>query len=159
MVNGDDTVVDSALAWINNMVYGHNLIIEKKTVSIGIDTLKISALIENPNSHQVYGTVSINNLLGTFWDSLNLAEVGMDLHSELWQGSYISQLNSEDFFNIALRTSDLSTGKSKTITNVDRFTTAGPLAVDSVLSVHFPALKRFSIKPYIINFGNFLPSK
>ena len=65
-------------------------------------------------------------------------------------------VNSEDFYSVTIRTKDIEDSTVHNLPNIVRFTTAGPLFVDSLLFVHHPALKRFAFKPYITNLGNSL---
>ena len=74
VAKGEDDVVNAALNWINNLVYGHSL--TKNTVYCrpDVDTLMISALVENPNTHQTSSKVYIKSLTRDFVDSLELSK-------------------------------------------------------------------------------------
>ncbi|HKJ81523.1 MAG TPA: S41 family peptidase, partial [Ignavibacteriaceae bacterium] len=70
VAKGKDAVVERALDWIKNLVYSHNLTEDKTFYHAGIDTLRISTLIENPNAHQTASSVYLNNSEGNLVDSL-----------------------------------------------------------------------------------------
>ncbi|HKJ80801.1 MAG TPA: T9SS type A sorting domain-containing protein [Ignavibacteriaceae bacterium] len=140
---GKDAVVETALNWMNNLVYGHDIMLSSISLKPAIDTLKISALIENPNSHQTSSKVYIKNLEGSFVDSLQLTKSGLSGKSEIWTGNYTAP-DSEDFFNISLSAKDITDSKTWTTNDISRFTTVGPvtLVLDS-MNVESVAADRF----------------
>ncbi len=133
---------------MNDLVYGHDLTKNSSYCRPGIDTLKISALVENPNSHQISSKVYIKNLSGSFIDSLSLIKTGMLNNSEIWKGSYIAP-DSEGFFSISLSAKDITDSKTWTTDNISRFTTAGPVVVDSVSFMKMGNLYYF--RPFVKN--------
>ena len=143
-----DDVVEKALGWINNLVYGHDLT-KSNSYCRPDDTLKISALIENPNSHQTSSRVYIKNLEGSFIDSLELTKTGLYGNSEIWAGNYLAP-DSEDFFWLSLSATDSSESKTWTTDNISRFTTAGPLTVDSIEYTPYTNF-RYLFKPIVKN--------
>ncbi|MEJ2613807.1 MAG: T9SS type A sorting domain-containing protein, partial [Ignavibacteriaceae bacterium] len=105
----------------------------------GVDTIKFSALVENPNSHQTSSQVYIKSLEGSFIDSLKLNKTGLSGKSEVWTGNYLA--DSEDIYSISLSAKDLDESKTWTTDNITRFTTAGPVVLDSIsfdTSTRFP---------------------
>ena len=144
-----DDVVEKALGWINNLVYGHDLTKSTGYCHPSIDTLKISALVENPNSHQTSSKVYIKNISGSFIDSVELKKTELSGESEIWSGNYIAP-DIEDFFNISLCAIDSSESKTWVTDNISRFTTVGPLTVDSIeTAVYSNTL--YAVKPFIKN--------
>jgi hypothetical protein len=131
VAKGEDDVVKAALNWMNNLVYGHSLTKNKDYCYPDTDTLKIYALVENPNSHQTLSRIYIRNLADKFVDSLELTKTGLINNSEIWKGNYLIP-DSEDFYTLELKALDLTESKSWTTTNISRFTTTGPVMVDSV---------------------------
>ena len=101
VAKGEDDIVNAALNWINNLVYGHDLTKSNSYRRPDIDTLKISALVENPNSHQTSSKVYIKNIIGSFIDSVELKKTELSGESEIWSGNYIAP-DIEGFFNISL---------------------------------------------------------
>ena len=151
IVKGEDDVVNAALNWVNNLVYGHSL--TKNTVYCrpDVDTLMISALVENPNSHQTSSKIYIKNLDGSIIDSLGLSKTGLSDNSEIWTGNYLAP-DSEDIFSLSLSAKDIDESKTWTTNNISRFTTAGPVVLDSISikkSPHIPYV--YEVKPFLKN--------
>jgi hypothetical protein len=150
VANGKDDAVEKALEWINNLVYGHDLTKNSSYCHPGIDTLKISALVENPNSHQTSSKIYIKNLDGSFIDSLELVKTGLSGKPEIWTGNYLAP-DSEDIFSISLSAKDITESKTWTTDNITHFTTAGPVTVDSVTTSFLSNL--CYIRPFVHNLG------
>jgi hypothetical protein len=152
VAKGQDDVVISALEWINNLVYPHNIILDKNYYSIGHDTIHISAIIKNPNSHLLAARGYIHNLNDVLIDSLDLTKKTLTKGGENWTGQ-ISAPAMEDIFKVSVNVYDETTSENFTVTHATRLTTIGPLKVESVvynpLSNH-----RYSIKPFIKNEGS-----
>jgi hypothetical protein len=150
VANGYDTVVEEALSWINNLVYGHNVTTDEDYYSLGNDTAMVSATVENPNSNDVTAKIYIENLENTFIDSIELTPLES---SEIWIGDWITP-NIEDIYKLTIRATDNTIGESFTISNVNRITTAGPVELDSITWSYDSSFKQYSIGPYIRNKGN-----
>jgi len=151
-----DAVVEKALEWINNVVYPHDILSDKTFYTVGQDTLVISAIIENPNSHQLSARAYIKSFDESVIDSVNLEFNGSASKSEQWSGRLIAPL-AEHFFKVSVTSFDETALDQFTIPNATRFTTAGPIIVDSIIYAHLPATKRYSFRPYLKNLGNTLP--
>ena len=149
VVLGKDDVVEKGLEWINNLVYGHNLTKNTGYCRPSIDTLKISALVENPNSHQTSSKVYIKDISGSFIDSVELKKTGISGKSEIWSGNYMAP-DIEDFFNISLCATDSSVSKIWVTDNITKFTTVGPISLDSIESTKYPN-NIYGIKTFIKN--------
>jgi hypothetical protein len=150
VANGYDTVVEEALEWINNLVYGHNVTTNMNYLVPGIDSVLVSATIENPNSHPVNSKIYVRDLENTLIDSLELIETEI---GDIWQGSWPG-INYEDIFKFDIKSTDQTTGDSFTIDNVARITTAGPIVlVDTFTVTYNSTFKFYQIKPYIKNEG------
>jgi len=128
--NGIDAVVEEALNWMNNLVYGHDLTIDKRWYSPGVDTLHIAATIENPQSHTISSSVYIVNFDSSLIDSVNLHPAIANRDNEIWVGSYLAPV-LEDEYNISLSAYDSTENERFTIPNINRFTTLGPLVFES----------------------------
>jgi hypothetical protein len=149
---GKDAVVEKALDWINNLVYAHDLKNDKSYYIPGTDSIILNAQVENPNSHPVSIVTYIKDLEGSLIDSVFLNPSG-DPQSETWTGVWDTPIQ-EDFFKIDITANDLTTSESFTLKNIGRFTTAGPIGVESIEFTHIPQIKRYSIKAYLKNNGN-----
>jgi hypothetical protein len=128
--SGIDAVVEEALNWMNSLVYGHDLTINKRWYSPGVDTLHITATVENPQSHLISLSVYIVNLDSSLIDSVSLHPVIANPDNEIWGGTYIAPV-LEDEYNISLSAYDSTENERFTIPNINRFTTVGPLVFES----------------------------
>ncbi len=152
VANGYDTVVEEALEWINNLVYGHGLFTNTGYAQPGVDTISVSATIENPNAHNVTANVFVKDLNNTLIDSLELFEIES---GDIWQGEWFA-VNQEDLLKLEIKATDQTTGESFTIENVSRVTTAGPIVIDSLDITYLPTPDVYQVKPYIKNEGQTL---
>jgi len=144
VAKGEDDVVKKALEWINNLVYGHKLQLNRTAV----DTLQISAEIENPNSHQISSKAYIKNLEGNFVDSLELRKVGKE-----WIGNYTVP-EIEDIFNISLSTFDFTDSKTFKTDNISRFTTAGPVILEDIKIYYSQRSYDYKVSVFVHNKGS-----
>ena len=147
---GKDAVVEKALDWINNLVYAHDLNTDKEYYIPGTDSIILNAQVENPNSHPVSIVTYIKNWEG-FLDSVFLNPSG-DPQSETWTGVWDTPIQ-EDIFKLDITAKDLVTSESFTLTNVSRFTTAGPVVLDSLKVTYNSFPKTYSVKPIVKNNG------
>jgi C-terminal processing protease CtpA/Prc len=151
VANGYDTIVEEALEWMDNLVYGHNVVVDINHGLPGIDTITVSATIENPNLHNIQSQIFIQDLNNNLIDSLELFET----EGSEWQGKWLVS-NYEEFFKLSIKATDQSNGESFTIENVNRITTAGPIVIDSLEISYFPSTDRYHVKPHIKNEGQTL---
>ena len=144
---GKDAVVEKALDWMNNLVYAHDLNTDKEYYIPGTDSIILNAQVENPNSHPVSIVTYIKDLEGSLIDSVFLNPSG-DPQSETWTGVWDTPIQ-EDFFKIDITAKDLITSESFTLKNVSRFTTAGPVVLDSISSRK--SFNRYVVKTFLRN--------
>ena len=130
VANGQDDVVNRALEWINNLVYPHDIIFDKTYYSIGQDTIHLSTIIENPNSHQLTAKGYFYNLNDDLIDSANLTKQAMITDGEKWTGE-VSTPQMEDYFKVSVNVFDQSTIDNFIAPSATRFTTAGPVVIES----------------------------
>ena len=149
VAQGRDAVVETALEWMGNLVYGHDVNIDSNYYYPGIDTVNISAFIENPNSNSITAKIFIENLEETFIDSIDLAATES---AELWEGKWITP-GEEDVYKLKIKTIDNTLGESFTFSNMQRFTSAGPIVIDSVEISYVPSTDVYQVKPHIKNCG------
>jgi hypothetical protein len=149
VANGYDTIVEEALEWMNSLVFGHDVMTDSNYASPGIDSITVSATIENPNSSNVTAYVFVKDLNNTLVDSLMLIETEI---GDLWQGTWVTP-NYEDLFKLDIKTTDHSTGGSFTIENVNRVTTAGPINIVDLDISYDSTFNRYEVKPNIKNDG------
>jgi C-terminal processing protease CtpA/Prc len=126
VANGIDAVVQAALDWMNNLVYSHDLTLNDSYFSPGVDTVKITALLENPNSHTISSTVYIENVDTTFRDSVCLHQETLGQENEIWKGEYVPPAIG-DLFKLSIAAYDSTNNEEFVIRNASRFITIGPL--------------------------------
>ena len=132
---GEDTVVKKALEWIQNVVHGHDVAVDRSFAHPGTDTVSITTVVANPNSHFVSTLVHLISTDSTIVDSLYLFDTGN--HNDggdgdgLWGGEWAVP-DEEKFFLVSVETADSSEGETRLLPNATRFTTAGPVIFDSL---------------------------
>jgi hypothetical protein len=150
VAKGQDDVVNRALEWMNNLVYPHNIILDKSYYALSKDTVHLSAIIENPNSHQISARSYIKTVDDILVDSIDLSKQTVNDTSENWTVNIIPTV--EEFYKVSVTAFDQSSVKSFTLPNATGYTTAGPLTVDSIAYLRIGNLYYF--RPFIRNLGN-----
>ena len=112
-----------------------------------LDTLKISAIETNPDNHI---SKTIAKLL-TSSDSL-ITEIELSQKDSAFYGSLVLNSTEEEFYNIQLQQNGIDI-PSKLFYNNLRFTTAGPVMLDSI-SYRKGLLNYHYVRPYLHNLGN-----
>jgi len=128
---GKDAVVEKALDWINNVVYPHSTFSDKTFYTTGEDTVNLSTIIENPNSHQLSARAYLKTLENVLIDSVNLAHQLLNPDNEQWVANFSLPM-VEEFYKISITSFDVTASKHFTVPNATRFTTAGPVVLDSI---------------------------
>jgi hypothetical protein len=122
VAKGIDPIVEKSLDWINNLAYGHSVTTDKLVYSAGKDTIKTSAIIENPNSHELSARLIFESLDGTVTDSTETAEFNLTGEAKL-QGKWKTYDLPENLYFISLKVTDKTDGTSFTNKHVTRITT------------------------------------
>ena len=151
VANGQDDVVIRAIEWINNVVYPHDILSDKTYYSAIADTVNLSTIIENPNSHQLSARAYLKTLEGVLIDSVNFVKQTLNSSDEQWMADYLLP-SVEEIYKLSVTIFDETALDQFTVPNATRFTTAGPVVLDSI-SIR----KQFTLynaKPYIHNDGN-----
>jgi hypothetical protein len=136
-------------------VYAVNAKINKPYMGLSIDTLTITTEFVNNYQHNFTANAIFINSDSSSIDSLALYDDG--LHGDslandgLW-GGFINPISEEDFFYVGISTLDTQNGKYFYRGNLTRFTTAGPVVLDSVSSSDGFGYS-FNIKPFVLNKG------
>jgi D-alanyl-D-alanine carboxypeptidase len=125
---------------LNYYIYPHDLthLYDLKTISQfvrpNVDTLKITTQLNNPDNHNVQVVASVVSLDSTFVDSTIFADDGKHFDGEANDGllgGFLTPLSSENEFLISARYKDFDTNEDGIFHKTARFTTVGPLAIDS----------------------------
>ena len=152
VVQGKDAVVEAALKWMNNLVYPHNISIQKIYFPpVQDDTLNVSADIKNPNNHIISGKVYIINLDGELIDSLKLKK---NRYSSVpgWSAQWIIP-PKEETYKVSVTAFDQTDSETFTLPDAVRFTTAGPVVLDSI-EIMKGSGDYYFIRPFVINKSN-----
>ena len=129
---GKDAVVENALGWINNLVYPHSTFSDKTFYTPGEDTVHLSTIIENPNLHQISARAYLKTLENVLIDSVDLTHQLLNPDSEQWVANFSLPM-VEEFYKISITSFDQTASNSFTVPNATRFTTAGPVVLDSII--------------------------
>ncbi len=131
VANGEDTVVKRALAWITTVAHAHKVRISRQ----GIDTVRVTAKVENPLAHMLRVAVTLYNNSGVLIDSLLLADDGLHGDSAsadgLWGRCYVPL--HDDTIHASIHTDDVTAGTTSIMPNAARyyFTRGALISVDT----------------------------
>jgi hypothetical protein len=130
VIKGEDTVVKRAIEWIQNLAHAHDVTVDKTYAAPGSDHVVINTIVENPNENDLSVKAYINTDSGIL-DSLSLFDDGQ--HNDgsendgTWGNSWLT-LDEEQQHKIDVKTVDSTANSSRTLPQVRRFTTIGPLS-------------------------------
>ena len=152
--SGTDAVVEKALDWINNLVYAHNTITDETYYAPGEDTIQLSTIIDNPNSHQLLARAYLETFENVLIDSFDLVKKSVSNAEENWVGSKIAP-PTQEFFKVSVTAFDQTNSTSFNTPKATSFTTAGPVVLDSIqcTKVSLPP-RSYKIKPFIRNLSD-----
>jgi|GEM_PF-803818 len=128
-------LIDEAHLYGN--IYAVQFGVDRQSARKGIDSLLFTARFSNIYNHPFTPHVIYSNLSGTRTDSLPLFDDGLhgdSLADDGLFGVYIPAPNNEDFFTISVSTLDLQSNKYFIRPDLCRFTTIGPMVIDSTWS-------------------------
>jgi hypothetical protein len=151
VANGRDDVVQKALLWINNKAYSHDTYSDRLYYSPANDSVHLFTTIENPNSHQLLASAYINNLDDTLIDSVNFHQINS---SKEWKAD-LSLSQAEEFYKVSVKLVDETDSNHVTIPYVARFTTAGPIKLDSIRFLK-GITNYYNFRPFVRNEGTSL---
>jgi hypothetical protein len=147
----------SEYAHLYGNIYAINTEVNKPYLSLITDTVTVISRFSNINQHNFTGNAIYVNSDSSYIDSVALYDDG--LHGDslagdgLW-GGFIHSVSQEDFFDIGISTLDTESGEYFHTRNLVRFTTAGPVSVDSTSWSYNSLFNYYSVGPYIHNNGN-----
>ncbi len=128
IANGEDAVVNKAIEWIQNLAYAHDIQLSSGYVPPGSTDLKLSTIVENPDNHDLLVHASISSNNEVLEDSILLAPA-----IDRWE-TLLSVPENEAFCQLSITTDDLTEGSSRTLPDIVRYTTAGPLEYENTLT-------------------------
>jgi hypothetical protein len=160
VANGEDAVVRSALEWMDSLVYAHDVLIDKMYAQPGLDSVLITAVVENSNMNEVSIMALVSNNVDTDIDSLSLYDDGEHgdgaPEDSLFGNHYLPK--DEKTFKVSVRSDDLTEQTQFALPNVKRFTSIGPVVFDDldyyplIDSTYIPG-NLIGIKMYLKNIG------
>jgi D-alanyl-D-alanine carboxypeptidase len=125
---------------LNYYIYPHDLthLYDLKAIypffRPNVDTLKIITQLNNPNSHNVQVVARVVSLDSTFVDSTIFADDGNHFDGEANDGllgGFLLPLSAENEFLISARYKNFDTNEEGVYHKTARFTTVGPLIIES----------------------------
>ena len=143
----------SEYAHIYGHIYALNTKVNKPYISSD-DTLTINTNFSNINQHNFSANAIYISSDNSFIDSTVLYDDGLhgdSLASDGLWGGFIHSIAQEEIFNIGISTKDLETGEYFYSGDQTRFTTAGPIVVDTLIVTKLA--NSYRVKPFIKNEG------
>jgi len=149
------------LIWYENLhgqIYAKNVELDKYYMEPipTIDTIIITTNFENIYQHNFTANAIYTSSDNAYVDSTVLYDDG--LHGDslagdgLW-GGFISSLSEEEFFSVGISTFDTETSEYLYTGNQTKFTTTGPIVIDSLLITYNPFPKTYTVRPFVRNAG------
>jgi hypothetical protein len=130
---GEDPIVNSALEWMQNLSFAHDVNLKYKALPHGSEYIQeITAVVENPNSNALQLYAKITNSDGTLTDSVNLFDDGQHRDSAADDGIWGVSLTPEyeNSWNVDITTNDIDAGTTRTLKKVASYQTIGPIEAD-----------------------------
>ena len=131
--------------------------VDKPYAKIDVDSVLFRTRFSNINNHQFTPHLIYANQDSTLIDSLILFDDGQhgdSLVNDGIYGGYIPKQQSENFYSLGVSTLDNETNKYFNTLNLSRFTTAGPVVVDSIYVTYNSIFKAYYVKLFAKNEGN-----
>ena len=132
--------------------------IDKTYAKENIDSVLFRTRFSNPYSHQFTPHLNYANSDSTQLDSLNLLDDGLNgdsLANDGLYGVYLPPWQTEDFIILGVSTIDNQTNKYYNTPDRCRFTTAGPVKLDSIRFLK-GITNYYNLRPFVRNEGTSL---
>ncbi len=153
-------MVKAALSWINSVIYACNLKVNSLFIKPTVDTLNVTANVKNSPNHNLDVLAIIHTPDSAFIDSLPMYDDGLHGDSLSGDGIFGALTNSitrEDLFTVKAKVTDLDSNHNHISPNVKRFTTIGPVVLESLIlydGYSIGPFYRVPIKLFIRNDGS-----
>ena len=139
-------------AYMYGSIYSLKPTVVNPFIEINKDSVLFLTKFSNIFKHQFKPYLIYENTDSTVIDSLTLYDDG--LHGDLLSndgtyGGYIPPQKIEDFYSLSISTVDNQTGKYFSTPDIFRFTTVGPVVLDSILIQSLAG--SYTVKPYLKN--------
>jgi len=132
--------------------------VDKSYVLQNVDSVLFRTNFSNIYNHQFTPYLIYTYPDSTILDSLTLFDDGMhgdSLSNDGIYGNYIPPQQTENFYYLGVSTIDNQTNKYFNTPDICRFTTAGPVKLDSIRYMK-GAFDWVNVRPFVINIGNTL---
>ena len=119
-------------------IYAQNPSVEKRYAKINIDSVLFRTKFSNIYNHQFTPHLIWTNTGSTQIDSLTLFDDGLhgdSLNNDGIYGCNIPPRTTEDFFRLSVSTIDNQTNKYLNTPDICRFTSVGPVVLDSIFII------------------------
>jgi len=152
---------DSVYKWIgftDKMIVMAQPYIDRTFARKNVDSVLFRTTFLNFSNHQFTANLIYTNLGNTQTDSLTLFDDGLhgdSLANDGIYGVYIPPLNVEDYFKLNVSTTEDTTNKYVNSLISLRFTTVGPIKLDS-LSISKVSSTVYNVRPFFRNEGSSL---
>jgi CubicO group peptidase (beta-lactamase class C family) len=133
-------------------IYALDPSVDKSYARQNIDSILFTTRFSNIHNHQFIPHLIYNNPDSTIIDSLSLFDDGLhgdSLANDGIYGNYIPPQQTENFYSLSVCTIDLQTNKYFNTPDICRFTTVGPVTLDSLYVVDHTTY--FTVKPFVRN--------
>ena len=152
----DGWYIDNVKVSVFAFILGQQPSIDKFYARKDLDSVLFRIKLLDFYNHQFTSNVICANLNSAQSDSLTLLDDGQhgdSLANDGIYGGYIPPRSIEDFYSLSVSIFDLQLNKYFNIPDICRFTTAGPLTIDSI-KVYRNSNTLFTLRPYVKNNGN-----
>jgi CubicO group peptidase (beta-lactamase class C family) len=142
-------------AYLYGNIYALASSVDKPYAKINVDSVLFRSRFSNIYNHQFTPHLIFANLDSTLIDSLTLFDDGLhgdSLSNDGIYGGHIPTIPIEEFFTLSVSTIDIQTTKYFNTPDLCRFTTAGPVVLDSITYTKGTS-NYFNIKVYVLNQG------
>jgi len=132
MPNGVDNY--PLMSPLNPFLYAYNVQLNSNFMRVGMDSLTINARLAIPKDHNCVARAMITSVDSAIVDSVLLCDDGNHADGGAGDGlfgCFIPPQSTENEFIIAIKTVDLDSASDYITENATRFTTIGPVVLDS----------------------------
>ena len=130
VARGIDPVLSGAVNWIFALSHLHTVEVPHPYGRPGVDYLTVTAVLNNPDGHDVRGTARVRKGDASIIDSLVMYNDGLHGDSlpgdSIWGVRFLAPV-IEGFYSVDIQTDDITVGSSRRLPAVKLFTTAGPV--------------------------------
>lgn len=140
-----------------NDLLAQNPYVDKLYARENIDSVLIRTRFYNYQNYEFTAHLICSNTAGRQIDTLTLFDDGLhgdSLPNDGLYGAYIPPRHTKDFFTVGIYTIDNQDSTNNYTFDCCRFTTAGPLKVDSIWSFNLLSAKRYAFKVSLLNQDN-----